>query len=129
MAILVNGRVARQGAMDELTAARQHYEIEISSTADNSEHLRKIPADFQARSNIKIEMQNNTILVGTTDAAEIQPLLDSLRQGGLAIKRVQAVRPSLEELFMEALIDPATGKSAPIGARPPPLPPVQASRK
>jgi len=129
VAILVAGRVARQGAMDDLTAARQHYEIEVSSTADNSEHLRKIPADFQARSNLTIEMQNNTILVGTTDATEIQPLLDSLRQGGLAIKRVQAVRPSLEELFMEALIDPATGKAAPIGAQPPPLPPVQASRK
>jgi ABC-2 type transport system ATP-binding protein len=122
VAILVAGRVARHGALDELTAARQHYEIEVSSTADSAEHLRKILAEFEARSNITVEVQNDTILVGTTNTAEIQPLLDSLRQAGLSIKRVQSVRPSLEELFMEALIDPTTGKAALVGAQPPPLP-------
>ncbi len=128
VAILVGGRVARQGALDDLTAAGQHYEIELISTAESAEHLQKITAEFQARSNITVEVQKDTILIGTTNNADIQPLLDSLRQAGLSIKRVQSVRPSLEELFMEALIDPTTGKATAVGAQPPPLP-RQASGK
>jgi len=103
VAILVAGRVAQQGALDDLTAARQHYEIEVISHPDSAQHLGKLPAEFQSLSKIIIEIRNETIHAGTTDAAEIQILLDSLRRSGLTIKRVQAVRPSLEQLFMEAV--------------------------
>jgi ABC-2 type transport system ATP-binding protein len=103
VAILVGGRVAQQGALDDLTAARQHYEIEVSPHPDSAQHLGKLPAEFQSQSKIIIEIRNETIHAGTTDAAEIQVLLDSIRRSGLNIKRVQAVRPSLEQLFMEAV--------------------------
>jgi ABC-2 type transport system ATP-binding protein len=103
VAILVGGRVAQQGALDDLTAARQHYEIEVSPHPDSDQHLGKLPAELQSQSKIIIEIRNETIHAGTTDAAEIQVLLDSIRRSGLTIKRVQAVRPSLEQLFMEAV--------------------------
>jgi ABC-2 type transport system ATP-binding protein len=121
VAILVGGKVARQGALDELTAARQHYEIEVNSAPES---LGKAVSEFRTRSKITMEILNDTILAGTTDAAEIQDLLDVLRRSGLTIKRVQAVRPSLEELFMEAVTDPTTGKSKPVGASPPTPPPL-----
>ncbi len=121
VAILVGGRVARQGALDELTATRQHYEIEVNSAPDS---LGKAVSEFRTRSKITLEILNDTILAGTTDAAEIQDLLDVLRRSGLTIKRVQAVRPSLEELFMEAVTDPTTGKAKPVGAPPPTPPPL-----
>jgi ABC-2 type transport system ATP-binding protein len=109
VAILVGGRVARHGALDDLTATRQHYEVEVNSGGGS---LESALSEFRSRSKISVEILNDTILVGTTDAGEIQNLLDSLRRANLTIKRVQAVRPSLEELFMEA-VSPTT---------PPPLP-------
>jgi ABC-2 type transport system ATP-binding protein len=48
----------------------------------------------------------------------IQPILDALRQTGLVIRRVQSMRPSLEDLFLEAVTDPTTGAVATPGAGP-----------
>jgi ABC-2 type transport system ATP-binding protein len=51
----------------------------------------------------------------TTDPAAIQPVLDALRRSGCIIRRVQAIRPNLEELFFAAVDQ----------RMPPPLPPPQ----
>ena len=63
---------------------------------------------------------NSTELVlriGKTDAADVQPMLDALRRAGLVIRRMQLIRPSLEDLFFEAVTDPTTGLRA-LPARP-----------
>ncbi len=68
------------------------------------------------------EFDGAVLRVGKTDAAEVQPIVDALRKGNLVIRAMHLVRPSLEDLFFEAVTDPATGKTAPPGARPPPVP-------
>lgn len=75
-------------------------------------------------SGVRIEISSTIIRAATTNPLDIQPLLDTLRAGNIAIKRVQSIRPSLEELFMQAVTDPATGKTMALGAaaNPPPLP-------
>src|SRR6185312_8191033 len=55
VAILVQGQVARQGSIDELTIARQRYEIEIGAT--DSMNLRErvialIPAQWKPAANV-----------------------------------------------------------------------------
>jgi ABC-2 type transport system ATP-binding protein len=145
VAILVGGQVARQGTMDELTAARQRYDIEVSVTGNEAAALAAIspllhelhldsavPSITHGKlpSGIDVEIQLGFIRAGTTDPVVIQALIDAARQAGLTIKRVQPVRPSLEDLFMEAVIDSSTGRSLPPGAMigkriaPPSLPPV-----
>jgi len=42
----------------------------------------------------------------------VQPVLDALRAQGLQILRLQAVRPSLEDLFIEAVGGMAGGHQA-----------------
>lgn len=56
------------------------------------------------------------IILNTTDAASIQPLIDRLRAGNVIIKSIRPVRPSLEDLFMQAVTDPNTGKALKPGA-------------
>jgi hypothetical protein len=68
-------------------------------------------------SGIWIEIQAGTVRVGTIDPVGIQTVIDSLRSHGIPIRRVQAVKPSLEDLYMEAVIDPTTGRAAAAGAR------------
>ncbi len=52
------------------------------------------------------ELDGTTLRVGTTEAADVQPLLDACRAAGLTIRRVQSVRPSLEDLFVATVAEP-----------------------
>jgi hypothetical protein len=44
-----------------------------------------------------------TLRVGITEPAGVQSLLDGFRREGLIVRRVQLVRPSLEDLFVETV--------------------------
>jgi ABC-2 type transport system ATP-binding protein len=50
-----------------------------------------------------IQVQNATLRIGTTQAPAVQPLIDALRTAGLVIRRIQPVRQSLEDLFIQAV--------------------------
>lgn len=136
VAILVAGRVARQGTLNELTVTEQRYEIEIF-TSDEPTRLRQrivqaLPAVFPAHSGSvsvdlsgklpsgqDVHLRGATLAIPGGEPHHIQELLDALRRGGLIIRRVQQRRPSLEELFMAAVEVP---EMATAGAAPPALP-------
>ena len=50
-----------------------------------------------------VEVHGNRLWIGTTEAATIQPVLDAIRAKGGVIKEVRTHRPSLEDLFMQAV--------------------------
>jgi ABC-2 type transport system ATP-binding protein len=139
VAILVAGRVASQGTIGDLTQARQHYQIEVANHGASSRPLpelfaatshlipppqlptvpgRPLPPPLPARSvargslasGILLEIEGPVIRAGTTDPAAIQPLLDTLRGARFVVQRVQLIRPSLEELFIETV--GANGKTS-----------------
>jgi ABC-2 type transport system ATP-binding protein len=146
VAILVAGRVVRHGTIDEMTVNRQCFEIEVVGG-----NLRQVveqhlgahfpPAEAAVASPLRrgamaggmwVEVDAATLRVGTTDIAAIQPVIDSLRAAGLSIKRIGQVRPSLEDLFIEAVGGIAGGHQAgavissfppPNRPSPPPPPP------
>ena len=143
VAILVRGRVARQGTIDELTVKSQRYEIEFDpppnllervGTALQSAFVPLAPAAprFDApppvpgmpvmrgvlADGVWVELEGSTLRIGTTDSARIQPLIDALRSVGLPIRRLHPVRQSLDDLFMEAVINPQTGSAYAPGAGP-----------
>jgi ABC-2 type transport system ATP-binding protein len=111
VAILVGGRVAKQGTIDELTVARQRYEIEVA--ADGQAQVHPIMAAMsdvfpdgprgKLPSGEWAEIRGGVLSVVTTDPAAVQPVIDRLRSAGLVIRRLESVRPSLEDLFMEAV--------------------------
>jgi len=144
VAILVAGKVARQGTLDELTVAKQRYEIEVSAadgrpltphaiaaalgdmfpdyaTAPGAPRPPGAPLDYAPADAMRpvlaptpvlrgklaggqwAELRGFVLSVGTTDPTDVQPILDKLRDTGFMIRRVQPVRPSLEELFIEAV--------------------------
>jgi len=65
---------------------------------------------------IPVFLLGSTLRVGTTDASRMQPLVDAIRARGGTIKSLRPVRPSLEDLFMQAVTDPATGQTMTPGA-------------
>lgn len=148
VAILVQGVVASQGTLDELTKDRQRYEIEIAAEGDGQASTLRaaLPAiAFEQKALIEpgsapsaesagqglarrvgyqgrlatgeaVEIDHGLMRIGTTDPERIQPVLDALRRHGAVIKTVRAFRPSLEDLFMQAVTDPATGEALAPGA-------------
>lgn len=123
VAILVRGQVARQGTIDELTIARQRYEIEVDLPAGNAvreQVINALPARWTPASNpatfdrgtldngLAIELQGPTLRIQTIAPADVQGIIDALRRAGVTIRRVQQVRPSLEDLFLDAVAAPVT---------------------
>jgi ABC-2 type transport system ATP-binding protein len=129
VAILVGGQVARQGTIDELTVAKQRYEFDLTAP-DGAVLLAAIsrvlpgvfpippapppgtPPPLFTASTLKGTLPSGdwaellggqTLRVGITEAADVQSLLDGFRREGLIVRRVQLVRPSLEDLFVETV--------------------------
>ncbi len=114
VAILVQGLVSSQGTIDELTRDQQKYVIEAEP--ESSAGLDAVLASIPAASLPPMTREGETMTLATTRAADVQPLIDALRRGGVTIRAVRPVRPSLEDLFMQAVTDPLTGKTLAPGA-------------
>ena len=112
VAILVGGKVAKQGTIDELTVAKQRYEIEVSADGQATQvHpiMAALTDVFPDGPRGKLstgewaEIRGDILSVVTTEPQRVQPVIDRLRSAGLVIRRLEPVRPSLEDLFMEAV--------------------------
>jgi ABC-2 type transport system ATP-binding protein len=107
VAILLGGTVARQGTLDELALGQGRYEIQLAGDVNGA--LDR----FADRA--KLQIVSDTLRIDTTEAAEIQPIVDELRQMGMIIRRVQLIRPTLEDLFMAAVQDHQNHTPSPAG--------------
>lgn len=114
VAIMVQGQIERQGTLDELTEGQRRYEIELHPTADLDQSLVLVAAACTVETSL--DNRTRTLRVATEDANAVQPAIDVLREHHMTIRSVRPVRPSLEDLFLQAVTDPATGKSLAPGA-------------
>jgi ABC-2 type transport system ATP-binding protein len=111
VAILVQGQVAMQGTLDELTANSRRYEIEV---------VGEPPAWAATEPGIRVDAAptagRSMLLMDGTDPEPVQPWLDRLRGEGRIVCAVRPVRETLEDLFMRAVTDPETGRAFKPGA-------------
>ena len=64
------------------------------------------PTNPQARLRL-FGQDEATVRVQTGDAARIQEIIDRARAAGMTIRSVRHVRPTLEDVFLEAVADRA----------------------
>lgn len=110
VAIMVQGQVAMQGTIEELTSASRRYEIIIEGSPP--EWVSQTPT-------LTVESQADgcsKVLLMSAEAVDAQPILDRLRGSQSTIISLRPVRESLEDLFMRAVQDPTTGKPVQVGA-------------
>jgi ABC-2 type transport system ATP-binding protein len=134
VAIMVAGQVARQGTIAELAVNRRCYEIEVeangtinpfTSLGVLSTSASGATGSPPAKNGIKGSLPDgrwtlqfgNTLRLGESEPAKIQPLIDRLRDAGQVIRRVQPIQPTLEELFMEAVAEVEGGSGYAAGAK------------
>jgi ABC-2 type transport system ATP-binding protein len=110
VAILVQGIVAMQGSIEDLTRESQRYEIVHSGSPIQS---------LQLDEGSRVEMvgsERSRIVIAGIDPAKVQGIIDQLRREQRVVLSVEPKRETLEDLFMRAIIDPSTGKELLPGA-------------
>ena len=143
VAILVQGRVVKQGRMDDLQNEGSRQELTVrwggaGNSAGNSvgngargalsggDHDQVAGNGAAIGKSLPFRGMNiaPTMLADGThqyvfadvDAAAAQPALDVARAAGGEIISLIPMRQRLEELFMKIVVDPLTGKAPPPGA-------------
>ena len=137
VAILVQGRVVKQGRMDDLQREGSRQELTVrwggsgASAVANSQmevglggevtlnsaaSARSLPFRGVNISPTITADGNHQYVFGDVDASAAQPALDAVRAAGGEIISLVPMHQRLEELFMKIVIDPATGKAPPPGA-------------
>jgi len=110
VAIMVQGEIHSQGTLDELTLGQRVYEVQCLPEAEGV--LRQAAEGLDD----EWELEGGVLTVRTEVADVVQPLIDALRGAGQPVLRVQSKRPSLEDLFLQAVTDPETGRAKSPGA-------------
>ena len=137
VAILVQGRVVKQGRMDDLQREGSRQELTVrwggsgASAGTNSQmevglrgavtlnsdaSTRSLPFRGMNISPIITADGNHQYVFGDVDASAAQPALDAVRAAGGEIISLIPMHQRLEELFMKIVVDPTTGKAPPPGA-------------
>lgn len=137
VAILVQGRVVKQGRMDDLQKEGSRQELTIrwggsgasagansqmevglgrEATLNSAASARSLPFRGMNISPTINADGNHQYVFGDVDASAAQPALDAVRAAGGEIISLIPMHQRLEELFMKIVVDPATGKAPPPGA-------------
>ena len=112
VAILVQGVVSSQGTIEELTRHSRRYEIEVGPESTDA-----VAAAVSSLSmDMPVSVSGATVTIRTDDPTAIQPAIDALRARDVVIRGVRPARASLEDLFMQAVTDPSTGRAIAPGA-------------
>jgi ABC-2 type transport system ATP-binding protein len=109
VAILIEGLVARQGTLAELTEHTVDYRITISGNLDT------VRAELESRG---AAVENGAIVLPGHDLAKVNELVDLLRGRKLLIESVRPHRFSLEEILVETMGEVAGPPGVPPAARP-----------
>ncbi|MFK7882798.1 MAG: ATP-binding cassette domain-containing protein [Phycisphaerales bacterium] len=107
VAIMVTGKVLRQGTIQELTDGKRGYAISGSQpfSEEDTDAIRASAAGLE------VDVESTRIVIRTDDATRVQPTIDALRSRGVVLASVNPMRPTLEDLFMETVeADESQGK-------------------
>lgn len=110
VAIMVHGLVRQQGTIDELTAGQSGFAI--ATTAPLAIEARSAAQNAAQGLEMLEPGSDHELVFATSDAARVQPVIDTLRSHGVVIRSLGHRRPSLEDLFVQAV------EQHPDGAKP-----------
>lgn len=97
VALLVGGKLVRSGSVDELVAGRSRLHEVVVEDVDPAQVQASLATHVE-----KFEVVGRRVIFSITDD-RLQPCLATLVSAGHRISRLQPVRYSLEDAFLEAL--------------------------
>ena len=109
VAILIDGQVARQGTLSELTERTIEYRISFSGTVE------PIRAKLERLGAV---LDQGVVTLAGADLNKVNEAIDLLRAERIVIESVQAQRFSLEDILVEAIGETPSASSRPAMAKP-----------
>ncbi|MCK4574010.1 MAG: hypothetical protein KAU36_06550, partial [candidate division Zixibacteria bacterium] len=103
VAILSRGKVAKNSTVDEITSRESQYEIE----ADFGSKLIDVPEEIGK----KISLSATSLIVELKEPGRVNDLIDLLRIKKIMIKSVKPFKVSLEQSFMETIVQKENSRS------------------
>lgn len=110
VAIMVQGRVVSQGTIDALTAHSRRFEVTFLGLDDSTLRVGDRELAVEQDGDLR------RVRLPAATVEEVQPVIDHLRARRALVAGVRDMRESLEETFIRAVRDPATGRALPPGA-------------
>ncbi len=104
VAILVKGRVRREGPLSSLQAPNPEYRLVLATTDDETARA-VLSADGEEHEPLSAPPGRSAWRLSVTDRSELNAALDRVRQAGIEIEEIQRVRASLEEVFVQTISD------------------------
>jgi ABC-2 type transport system ATP-binding protein len=101
-AILNQGKVVKQGRLSELTETSQSYKLSYEGHIGHE--LRE-----QLGAVCKVNIENSSIELTSTDAEAMQPVIDLMRSHQIIIEEIVKEKQSLEDIFINAVKDRGEG--------------------
>ncbi len=97
IAILKEGQVVRQGALSDLTAGSRGFQVAVEGS---------LPEEAASRiRGLGHSVSEREITLQGADPGPLQVVLDALRAAGVVILEVRKSHQSLEDLFMESIVE------------------------
>jgi ABC-2 type transport system ATP-binding protein len=103
VAVLVNGRLAREGSVQQLLSGSQAPVVELTVEGLSSEAIRGFGHPLE-----HVQDMTNRVLLRASDA-QVQPILRSVLGAGGRVTQMQPTRFTLEELFIQAMSEAKHG--------------------
>ncbi len=114
VAILHQGRVVRQGTVEDLTTPTQRFRLRLADGAG-------LPAERLAGEGLRVVSNNGHLEVEAANLEALNRLIDSVRAARCLIAEISPVRAALEDVFIEVVgaddrrPEPGDGDGRPVG--------------
>ncbi len=102
VAILKNGRLIRQGRVEEFISIKEQYQVQV---AESGTQVAEICREL----NIPMIPQNGNVLISVGDEEQLNRFIDRLRQEGVLIRAITPRKISLEDFFIDVIEETAEG--------------------
>lgn len=119
VAILVKGRVRREGPLSSLQAPNPEYRLVLAASDDDARAA--LGAAGEEAEALASPPGRSAWRLSVSNRSELNAALDRVRQSGIEIEEVQRVRASLEDVFVQTISDASSedsGAALPGGATP-----------
>jgi ABC-2 type transport system ATP-binding protein len=108
VAILVKGKVRREGPLSSLRAPNPEYRLTLAGDDEDAARAALIATGQEAKP-IAAPPGLTVWRLEVDDRSQLNGVLDGIRGAGLEIEEIQRIRASLEEVFVQTINDASDG--------------------
>lgn len=94
VAVVRRGQIAAMGTIEELTRRESRYKLVLDGHSENFQTMLE-------SSGVSLEANNGSLHIAVRDLAQLNDMIDTVRQSGVRIAELTPLRSTLEDVFVD----------------------------